>query len=336
MVRINILVATVVFLLGCTPASKNSDASIASQETGWLGKSSLSTALRGDGKIQIFWKTSQPEINHFIFRSQTATAGYKLIGKTVGALGFLDGTSIDPATPYYYRVFAHPILQPLDSDANSSGAYSVIGITDSCLDKTILRTIKTTSDLPTLETQLTTIYQNCSSIISAKINQPLSTNDLKAVFSMFMSHALAPYGHSSKSHLFDLLTERQLDCDNYGLLAGHLYEVLAGSTYTEDWALVGFDKGAVGNHAQIAYHSATNDMILDPTTGLVAFVSYTDLMNGKALTDDKVHSLYLYIDDPRQPVSLRNYHWKIQNALTDGLYKASDYLYFETRIRGQF
>lgn len=48
------------------------------------------------------------------------------------------------------------------------------------------------------------------------------------------------------------------------------------------------DGGAVGNHAQIMYKSGNNRLLLDPTTGVVAAITFNKLMSGQPVPEEQV------------------------------------------------
>jgi hypothetical protein len=177
-------------------------------------------------------------------------------------------------------------------------------------------------------------YDECSTALALKVGQPLSTNELKFVVAAFLSHSMAGYGRSTTDDLMELLAEDQLDCDNYMFLAGHIFELLAGSEYTEQLTYIGFNHGAVGNHAQLLYESSTRSIIVDATVGFVAFTSYDNLIHGVPLSDDNIASFYNYWDDPNQPNGLHRYFWRVRTALIKGLYRPQDFLYYYGRPKG--
>ena len=101
------------------------------------------------------------------------------------------------------------------------------------------------------------LFLNCRAELIKSLGvgfRALTDDDLKIVFATILAHELAPYGNSSVVDFDRLLSEPQLDCDNYAALAGHISALMGVlSERSVKFYVVGFDGGAVGNHAQIFY-----------------------------------------------------------------------------------
>lgn len=142
---------------------------------------------------------------------------------------------------------------------------------------------------------------------------------LAAAFCAIVAFDLKPYGACTELELRALLDAPALDCDNYCLLAWHLFRQ-AKPTSVVRHTLVGWHGGAVGNHAQlIAEIPGTSAWLLDPTVGLmVAGATFDALCRGVPLT-------YL-----AQPAGTRDlaYSRTIESAVSIGAYKPSDLLYY--------
>jgi hypothetical protein len=147
---------------------------------------------------------------------------------------------------------------------------------------------------------------------------------LAAAFAAIAAYDLKPYGQSTAMDLRSLLDEPHLDCDNYCLLTWHLFTIIK-PTSTVTLTMVGWDGGAVGNHAQIiAEIPAVSAWLLDPTIGLiVAGATFDNLCQGVPLT---YHT---------QPAGTRDiaYSHKIKSAVSLGKYRPSDLLYYMTPER---
>ncbi|WP_210497165.1 calcium-binding protein [Microvirga antarctica] len=156
---------------------------------------------------------------------------------------------------------------------------------------------------------------------SAFSGQP--EDHIKLAFCALVAYELKPYGSSVASTLPALLAEPGLDCDNYALLSWYLYKKMASSG--ADIALVGWDGGAVGNHAQLLISTPGKQaMLVDPTVGLFSIVgSYNALVAGEPVaTTDRV-SFYSRDD-------IDWFNGKVVKAVTDGLYEPGDFLYYYT------
>jgi hypothetical protein len=140
-----------------------------------------------------------------------------------------------------------------------------------------------------------------------------------AAFCSIVAYDLKPYGQSNAVQLRDLLDSPAIDCDNYCFLTWHLFRLLRPTTAVE-MAMVGWDKGAVGNHAQIlATIGDTSAWLLDPTIGLiVAGATFDRICRGEPLT---------YMTQPAGTRDLA-YSRKIQTAVSTGLYRPSDLMYY--------
>jgi hypothetical protein len=150
----------------------------------------------------------------------------------------------------------------------------------------------------------------------------LSDAELFALYSAFVAYSMAPYGNSTKSEFQDLLNEDKLDCDNYAFLAYYLF--LNGTDAQRggvEFRFVGWDGGAIGNHAQIFTVSRKRSMLLDPTIGIAAVTDFDSVASGKPVPRAQL------IDFSTRH-ELENYRRKIINALVHGRYKPSDLLYY--------
>jgi hypothetical protein len=146
---------------------------------------------------------------------------------------------------------------------------------------------------------------------------------IEAAFCGVMAYEMAPYGASAAKELNDLFAEKQLDCDNYCALAWALFEVLRPSP-TTSLAVVGWDGGAIGNHAQIfVQHPSLGYGLIDPTFGFYQCgVNFDAIASGKPAAPDFRKSFYL-----PAPATDAMYATVIK-ALDEGLYKPSDLLYY--------
>lgn len=140
-----------------------------------------------------------------------------------------------------------------------------------------------------------------------------------AAFCAIAAYDMAPYGPCAARDFEGVLNAPALDCDNYCLLTYYLFLTLRPSS-TVTLAMVGWDGGAVGNHAQIlATIGDANAWLLDPTIGLiVAGATFDRVCMGEPLTFMS------------QPAGVRDatYSQMVRNALSGGKYRPSDLLYY--------
>jgi hypothetical protein len=130
-----------------------------------------------------------------------------------------------------------------------------------------------------------------------------------------LAHYSAPYGPSSVIDFAGILSEGSLNCSNYGALVGYLAPN-AGLSF------VGFQGGAVGNHLQLFLQHQDLNVMYDPTIGLIAFVTFDQMLSGKPVAKNKVFSFFS--GDP-QIVSFND---TVIDAVENGRYRPSDLLYY--------
>lgn len=143
----------------------------------------------------------------------------------------------------------------------------------------------------------------------------LSTDDLRAVLATIVAPRIAPYGNSKALTLPDIMKAEGLDCDNYVA-----FVALAVGDAQMDF--VGFEGGAVGNHAQIFYRNEDVALLLDPTIGLVARTDYNSLLQGGAIPGDEIVRFYPGGE------TLQRFADKVLKAAIEGRYLPSDLLYY--------
>lgn len=140
---------------------------------------------------------------------------------------------------------------------------------------------------------------------------------IAAAFCSIVAYDMKPYGVCTELDLIPLLQSPTLDCDNYCVLTYHLYKYLYTDT---SLILVGWNNGAVGNHAQLLAYNSTFAWLLDPTIGLiVGGATFDNICRGQYLQYQVAPTGY-----QRDPV----YFDKIKNALYYGNYKPSDLMYY--------
>ncbi|MGF6781107.1 hypothetical protein [Paraburkholderia sp. GAS334] len=86
---------------------------------------------------------------------------------------------------------------------------------------------------------------------------------------------------------------------------------------------LGFNGGAVGNHAQLIFAKGNTRILLDPTTSIIAKADYNELLGGTPIAP--IHVMSFVAADSPDIVKFRE---TVANALLQGKYKPSDALYF--------
>lgn len=166
-------------------------------------------------------------------------------------------------------------------------------------------------------------YSACHAEFASKTaSLKLTESQAKVAFLSVLAHAMAPYGNSVSLKLDDLLADKVMDCDNYIVLTGHFTRLFLGKTNVTT-KFVGFDGGAVGNHAQLIVEDNGDQLLLDPTIGLVAKVSFNDLLMGKSVPDERIR---LFKQHPDK--TLDTFIPKVAGAVSNGSYRPSDMLYY--------
>jgi len=125
----------------------------------------------------------------------------------------------------------------------------------------------------------------------------LSLQDIElfAVYSSFIAYSMATYGNSIKFEYKDLLREKKLDCDNYAMLTYYLFlegKNKYGRGNDLKFKFVGWDGGAVGNHAQIFVSTKKTSILLDPSIGIVAITNFNTIASGIPVIDKNIFDFH--------------------------------------------
>ena len=135
------------------------------------------------------------------------------------------------------------------------------------------------------------LYDGCVGEFRAKLGPEfadLGDDALRYAFASVVAYYSAEYGAFGDYSLDGLVRAWALDCATYVALTWHLARVSgANVTYAHP---VGWDGAGVGNHAQMAYERPGQQLILDPTIGLVARAALSDLFNGAAVAPERMVS----------------------------------------------
>lgn len=146
----------------------------------------------------------------------------------------------------------------------------------------------------------------------------LSEDALKAAWCTVIAYGMAPYGAGPPSNdLDDLLASPTLACNGYASLAWQFMDQFGIST--DNQVAIGWDDGAVGNHAQMFFSDGKTNLLLDPTIGLVVQgATLTGLISGT--------HYYLYTSFYSRN-DITDFNSKVINAVKNGLYHVSDAIY---------
>ncbi len=139
---------------------------------------------------------------------------------------------------------------------------------------------------------------------------------LLLVFTSLVAYRMAPYGAAVGLTLPDLLAMEQMDCDNYVSLAFQLYEMAGGTAPVH---FVGWEGGAIGNHAQMFVSGDGWSLLVDPTIALAAATDFDTVAAGKPVSAVVEFATREEIPEFRAAV---------KQAVTEGRYRPSDLLYY--------
>jgi hypothetical protein len=168
---------------------------------------------------------------------------------------------------------------------------------------------------------MTVLRDACAAELAVAVDDwNLGPIERDAILATFVAYHVAPYGPSVAVTFDKLMTETGLDCDNYVMLTGYLFRELHPN---ERLIYVGFDGGKIGNHAQAFVTNGASSVLLDPTVGVVANISFDDLLMAHKPAASNV------LVDSRNPESaVATLHANVLSAVLGGGYKPSDLLYY--------
>jgi len=180
---------------------------------------------------------------------------------------------------------------------------------------------------------ITSYYGQCRVSFVASLGTSFAgqcEDHLRLAFCSVVAFDLKPYGSSASRGLKALMADAALDCDNYVSLAWELFYLMRPLTPTKVTAL-GWNGGAVGNHAQMQAQTAGSpDILLDPTIGLVVHgFNFDALCKGIPFSSQFLKSFWAF--SPK--TNIQTFEQNVRNAITGGQYKASDLLYFVPNLR---
>jgi hypothetical protein len=158
----------------------------------------------------------------------------------------------------------------------------------------------------------------------------LTDAELRLSYCAALAHAAAPYGESTAIQLADMLAAPRLNCGNYPFLMIRLAEIVCDGP-APVVSLVGWDGGAIGNHAMgyRADPAGKRCLFLDPTVGLIARGTFDEVASGRPLPADRVVCF-------GDRIAERPYREMVARAFVRGEFRPSDLLYYFEDIDHQF
>lgn len=172
------------------------------------------------------------------------------------------------------------------------------------------------------------LYAVCLNELNKKLaSMNLTKRQLRLIFASTLAQSIAPYGSSKAVTFQELLGEKTLTCASYALLTGHFAKILVAAGDRSSLHFIGFDGGAVGNHAQLIIKNNKESLLLDPTIGLVAKIGFDDLLSGKSVDASNVHIFRQHNDK-----DINSFAEKVEKAVLNGKYRPSDLLYYFSSI----
>lgn len=165
------------------------------------------------------------------------------------------------------------------------------------------------------------------------INSDISTGLLAVAFAAIAAWDLKPYGNNPVGKdLQSLLNAATLACNDYVLLTWYFCGLMPETASIKITA-VGWNGGAVGNHAQMLASDPANgiSLLLDPTVGLVARgVTYNNLLKGVGVPGSTMMASFATYNS--YPGSTGAFTQEVFNAVNAGQYKPIDALYYIDEI----
>jgi hypothetical protein len=147
----------------------------------------------------------------------------------------------------------------------------------------------------------------------------LSEDLIKAAWCTMVAYGLTPYGPNPPrdTNLTTLLALPTMACAAYVSVTWGLLDKLGVSTAKQ--TALGWDDGAVGNHAQMLMADQGQSLLLDPTIGLIVKgVTYDGLVGGTKYTT--LSSFYSRTD-------ISSFNALVLDAVTGGKFRLRDAIY---------
>lgn len=147
---------------------------------------------------------------------------------------------------------------------------------------------------------------------------------LRAVLATVVAANFAEYGASSALSFEDIKNSSHLNCANTLFLVGYLLDAFD----SENLQPIGFDGGAIGNHAQLLFKGSGETLLLDPTAGLIAKTNFDDLLRGVPVSQSKIRTFS--IKDKSK--SINSSRERVYIAIQRGKYQPSDFMYMHESL----
>lgn len=175
---------------------------------------------------------------------------------------------------------------------------------------------------------ISTIYESAKAQFKSDLGAGFAAEHedmFKLGLCAIMAYDMKPYGACTVLTLPELLDAPALDCDNYCALTWLLFKQMRPRSSAKIRA-IGWNGGAVGNHAQLfASVPGSGGWIVDPTVGVVVCgnYDYNWVAQGKP-----INSLYMAQPAGVQRDPIPGYTQKIKDALLNGSYRPKDLMYY--------
>lgn len=156
------------------------------------------------------------------------------------------------------------------------------------------------------------------------VNMHLGSSLLPVAFAAVCAFDLKPYGEEpSVFDLPTLLASPTLACDDYVRLAWWFTTLMPQVSWAPAKIVaLGWNGGTVGNHAQMMVSDGKHSLLLDPTVGIIAQITYDQLLRGQV--GPEIKSFWGYHTE--RPIG--NFERIVRTALLQGRYAPSDALYY--------
>lgn len=187
-----------------------------------------------------------------------------------------------------------------------------------CLDDQAMNTVRRTGSVDG-------ILPACQPELAEVLGEDFGAVDeptLRAVLATVAAANFAEYGSSSAVACEAIEKSQHLNCGNLVFLMGYLY----GGLKEKGIRPIGVDGGAVGNHAQIMYKSGNNRLLLDPTTGVVAAITFNKLMSGQPVPEEQVRVFRV------KAKTIDSFRDRVYRAVVGGGYLPSDLMYMHESL----
>lgn len=296
---------------------------------GWLSPSELLTvSAEAHGSIVIMVPPSADFKSYDLYRGRSDGSTLEYVGRFDG-IRFQAQLPEDPTSYVYQVARVEPEEESFPWIPLSNAAAAPSSLPSSCLRETRIEELKRSSDPWEVRDLVREMYEDCGeTLVAASLPMPSAEYERMAIFAAVLALTSAAYDWSETYEIVELVQSERLDCDNYAVLTALFYEMLRGEGYPEEISIVGFDGGAIGNHAQMFITSGERSLMIDPTLGIFARVRFDQLISGVAVSGSFMGVIYPYWGDARQDPWIHEvYLDRVVRAIAQGSYRPEDELY---------